>query len=137
MDGKALLQQLESAFNKHDVQAFEQYFVPDYRSEQPSHPARDLHGRDMLLKNWRANFDEMPDFSATLVRTSVDEHTLWAEWEWRGTRRDNTQLHMKGVTIFGVAQHKIQWARLYVEPVEKNGAGIEAAVQQVMHGKNA
>jgi len=35
----------------------------------------------------------------------------------------------------GVEGGKIKWGRLYVEPVEMNGKGIEAAVEEVMHGK--
>ena len=35
----------------------------------------------------------------------------------------------------GKEEGKITWSRLYVEPVEMNGKGIEAAVAEVMHGK--
>jgi hypothetical protein len=38
---------------------------------------------------------------------------------------------MAGVIIFGVRAERIAWARLYVEPVEQEGEGIEAAVRDM------
>ena len=38
---------------------------------------------------------------------------------------------MAGVIVFGVRDGRIAWARLYVEPIERDGAGIEAAVRQM------
>jgi hypothetical protein len=37
--------------------------------------------------------------------------------------------------IMGIQEGRITWGRLYVEPVEVNGKGIEAAMEEVMHGK--
>ncbi|HYC27790.1 MAG TPA: nuclear transport factor 2 family protein, partial [Chitinophagaceae bacterium] len=82
-----------------------------------------------------ANFNEMPDFSAQLLRQAISNDWMWAEWEWQGTRHDKSRLLMRGVTIMGVQDGKIKWGRLYVEPVEAGGKGIEAAVEEVMHGK--
>ena len=42
---------------------------------------------------------------------------------------------MRGVMIMGVEEDKITWGRLYVEPVELTGKGIDAAVKEVMQGK--
>jgi len=36
---------------------------------------------------------------------------------------------MAGVIVFGIRERRVAWARLYVEPVEQRGAGIEAAVR--------
>jgi len=135
MNGEQLLVQLKSAFNTHDIDAFEKCFAANYRSEQPAHPNRSFEGRGILVENWLSNFREMPDFSAEMLSTSITGNEIWAEWEWRGTRQDKSELHMKGVTIFGIAEEKIQWAKLYIEPVEKNGSTIAVAIQQVMHGK--
>jgi hypothetical protein len=33
---------------------------------------------------------------------------------------------MLGVAIFGVRENHLTWGRLYMEPVQKPGAGIEA-----------
>ena len=38
---------------------------------------------------------------------------------------------MAGVIVFGVRDDAIAWARLYVEPVEQAGAGIDAAVRDM------
>ncbi len=36
---------------------------------------------------------------------------------------------MAGVIVFGVRDGRFAWARLYIEPVERAGAGIDAAVR--------
>ena len=38
---------------------------------------------------------------------------------------------MAGVIVFGIREGLVAWARLYVEPVEQGGAGIEAAVRDM------
>jgi hypothetical protein len=38
---------------------------------------------------------------------------------------------MAGVIIFGTRAGTVAWARLYVEPVEQGGAGIDTAVRQI------
>jgi hypothetical protein len=32
-------------------------------------------------------FAEIPDFTAELIRSAVDEDMVWAEWLWRGRSR--------------------------------------------------
>ena len=135
MDLETLLLKLENAFNTHDIKLLIECFDENYSSEQPVHPDRDFHGQEQVKKNWASNFDEMPDFSAHLLRHAISNNSIWAEWEWHGTRQDKSRLFMRGVTIMGVEGGKIKWGRLYVEPVEMNGKGIEAAVEEVMHGK--
>jgi hypothetical protein len=135
MNRESLLFKLNNAFNSRDIEALVAYFDEHYHSEQPVHPDRTFQGRQQVRKNWASNFDEMPDFSAQLVRHAVNNDTVWAEWEWRGTRKDKSKLIMRGVMIMGIKEDKITWGRLYVEPVETNGKGIEAAVEEVMHGK--
>ena len=135
MDAETLLFKLRDALNTHDIEAFVTCFDENYKSEQPAHPARTFQGREQVKKNWASNFEEMPDFSAQLIRHAINHDLLWTEWEWQGTRKDNSKLLMRGVLIMGVAEGKITWGRLYVEPVEESGQGIEAAVEEVMHGK--
>lgn len=135
MDAEALLFKLKDALNAHDIEAFVACFDDNYYSEQPVHPDRTFQGREQVRRNWASNFDEMPDFSAQLIRHAINKDSIWTEWEWQGTRRDNSKLFMRGVMIIGVHEDKITWGRLYVEPVEMNGKGIEAAVAEVMHGK--
>jgi hypothetical protein len=38
---------------------------------------------------------------------------------------------MAGVIVLGVREDRIAWARLYVEPVEQAGAGIDVAVRDM------
>ena len=38
---------------------------------------------------------------------------------------------MAGVIVMGVQDASIKWARLYVEPVEAAGEGIDAAVREM------
>ncbi|MCU7551365.1 nuclear transport factor 2 family protein [Chitinophagaceae bacterium LB-8] len=135
MDAETLLFKLRDALNTHDIEAFVACFDENYYSEQPAHPARTFQGREQVRKNWASNFEEMPDFSAQLIRHAISHDTLWTEWEWQGTRRDTSKLFMRGVMIMGVEEGKITWGRLYVEPVEVSGKGIEGAVAEVMHGK--
>ena len=136
MNPESLLFKLKSAFNTHDIHSLIECFNEDYSSEQPVHPDRTFHGSEQVKKNWASNFDEMPDFSADLLRYSITNESVWAEWEWHGTRKDKSKLFMRGVTIMGVENSKIKWARLYVEPVEMSGKGIESAIEEVMHGKS-
>jgi hypothetical protein len=36
---------------------------------------------------------------------------------------------MAGVILFGVREGRIMWGRLYMEPVEEGGEGIDEAVR--------
>jgi hypothetical protein len=38
---------------------------------------------------------------------------------------------MAGVVVCGVSDGLLGWARLYVEPVEREGGGIDAAVREM------
>ncbi len=53
----------------------------------------------------------------------------WSEWRWHGTHDDGSLLDVAGVIVFGIRDGRVAWARLYVEPIEHAGAGIEAAVR--------
>ncbi len=50
---------------------------------------------------------------------------------WSGTHVDGSPFLMQGVTVMGVREDQIAWARLYMEPVEAGGADIDAAVQDL------
>ncbi len=135
MNAEALLFKMKDAINTRDIESFVQCFSESYASEQPVHPDRAFQGRDQVTKNWSSNFTEMPDFSAQLVRYAIAYDTIWAEWEWQGTRRDTSKLLVRGVMIMSVKEGKFTWGRLYIEPVESNGKGIDASVTEVMLGK--
>ena len=126
-----VVERLNRAINAHDIEAFMDCFQPDYGSEQPAHPDRAFVGAAQVRANWTALFEGVPDFRSELVRATQDSDTVWSEWRWHGTQRDGTTLDMAGVIICGVRDDRMAWARLYVEPVEQAGAGIEAAVKDM------
>ena len=123
--------QLNAAMNAHDIDAFVACFDPGYESEQPAHPERAFRGSDQVRQNWSAVFDGVPDFQSELVRADTAGDVEWSEWRWRGTQTDGTRLDMAGVIVAGVRDGRLAWARLYVEPVEAAGAGIDAAVRRM------
>ncbi len=131
----AVIERMTRAVNRHDLDALAACFAPDYRSEFPAHPDRAFRGHEQMRKNWSQIFGVVPDIEALLLRHASDGDTVWAEWEWRGTRADGTRHVMRGVTIQAVEEDQISWVRLYMEPVEEAGAGTDAAVRQFLAGR--
>jgi ketosteroid isomerase-like protein len=129
--GEQVIARLRAALNAHDVEAFVACFTEDYDSVQPAHPDRAFRGREQVRTNWSEVFTGVPDFRAEIVGTATAGETVWSEWRWTGTRTDGGRLDMAGVIVFGLRDDRIAWARLYVEPVEQQGAGIEAAVRDM------
>lgn len=130
-DRRFVVERMNAAMNAHDIEAFLACFDEEYGSEQPAHPDRAFQGREQVRSNWSAIFEGVPDFRSELVRAAADRDTVWSEWYWHGTQSDGTRLEMVGVIIWGVGEGRILWARLYIEPVEQAGAGIEAAVRRM------
>ena len=128
-ESRFVVDRLNAALNAHDLEAFLACFHEDYGSEQPAHPDRAFQGREQVRTNWSAVFEGVPDFRSELVRAAVDGEIVWSEWRWRGTHSDGPPLDMVGVMVCGVRDGRMSWARLYMEPVEQAGAGIEAAVR--------
>jgi ketosteroid isomerase-like protein len=126
---RLVAERLNAAMNARDIEAFVDCFHEDYDSQQPAHPDRAFRGRDQVRTNWSAIFDGVPDFEAELMAVAASGDTEWSEWRWRGTQSDGTPLDMAGVIVAGVGDGRLRWARLYVEPVEQGGAGIDAAVR--------
>jgi ketosteroid isomerase-like protein len=127
----SVLKRMDRALNAHDIDAFVELFSPDYRSEQPAHPDREFGGREQVRENWGGTFQEVPDFRADLLRSTVSGDTVWSEWDWYGTRKDGSRLEMRGIVLMGVREGQIAWARLYMEFVERGGAGIREAVRRM------
>jgi ketosteroid isomerase-like protein len=120
-----LVERLRQAINRHDLDAFAACFDPDYRSQQPAHPAREFRGRDQVRKNWSTLLQEIPDLEAGM-----------GEWHWHGTRANGERFEMRGVTVMGTCNGRIVWGRLYMEEVEAAGEDIDQAVQRLA-GKNS
>ncbi|MGO4190133.1 nuclear transport factor 2 family protein [Arthrobacter sp. YAF17] len=124
-----VVDRLVSAMNAHDLEAAAALFHEEYRSEQPAHPGRAFTGRAQMHANWAAMFAGIPDFHAETVSTIDAGNTTWSEWSWTGHRTDGKPFHNRGVTIFEIADGLIVAGRLYMEDVERNGGGIEDAVE--------
>ena len=129
--GEQVVARLQAAMNAHDVEAFVACFAEDYDSVQPAHPERAFRGRERVRANWSEVFTGVPDFRAELVRVTAVGDTAWSEWRWQGSQSDGGRLDMAGVIVFGLRDDRVAWARLYVEPVEQDGAGIQAAVRDM------
>jgi ketosteroid isomerase-like protein len=127
----SLADRLARAMNDRDIEAFVALFAEDYDSRQPAHPDRAFRGREHVRENWSTIFAAVPDFRADLVAVEAGPDCLWTEWAWHGTHADGGRLEMAGVIVFGVRDGLFAWARLYVEPVEQDGAGIDAAVDTI------
>ncbi len=121
-----VIQRMLQALNDHDIEVFLGCFAPDYQSEQPAHPNRGFGGKEQVRKNWSGMFASYPDFEAMLLRHTTDAGVVWGEWQWNATG-----LNMAGVTIMGVEDDRIVWARLYMESVEENGQDIDEAVRTI------
>jgi ketosteroid isomerase-like protein len=119
------MERLCRAANERDIEAFVSLIHPDYASEQPAHPDRAFGGREQVRENWTAMFSSMPDFTAEIHAVSTTGDTAWTEWVWRG---GSGGLEMRGVTLFTVRDGLIVGGRLYMEPVEQEGAGIRSVV---------
>jgi len=126
-----VLERLHRAMNEHDVEQFVAGFHDDYRSEQPAHPDRAFGGREQVRENWTMLFAEIPDFTAELIRSAAAGDTVWAEWSWRGQRRDGALFALCGVTLFGTRDGRISWGRLYMEAVTGGEGDIRAAMRRM------
>jgi ketosteroid isomerase-like protein len=124
-------ERLMEAQNSHDAEAMAALFAEDYLSAQPLHPGRGFGGRAQVLANWTSVFEGIPDFSTELVAASVDGHTEWGEWVWRGHHTDGSPFEMRGVTILVIRDGFVAEGRLYMEPVEVSGGDIEEAVREL------
>ena len=129
--GSLVTERIAEAMKAHDADAFADCVTEDYDSAQPAHPDRAFRGREQVRRNWSAIFAGVTDFSAELVRADAAGDVEWSEWRWRGTREDGSVLDDAGVMVCGVGDGRIRWARLYVEPVERGGAGIDAVVRRM------
>ncbi|TFV86572.1 nuclear transport factor 2 family protein [Blastococcus sp. CT_GayMR16] len=143
-DVPAALGSLFRAINGHDPVAVAACFVPEYLNETPVHPSRGFSGRAQVRENWSHILAAVPDLAAVLVRwgTSAprDPATLWAEWDWSGTRGDGTHMRMRGVTVLGIGSagaadtgdDAIRWSRFYMEEVDAESVAVATAVERTV-----
>src|SRR5215213_11146582 len=67
-----------------------------------------------------------PTLEARVLRQSTEGDVVWNEWLWSATG-----LQMAGVTVVGIREGQISWARLYMEPVEQAGQDIDEAMRTI------
>jgi ketosteroid isomerase-like protein len=130
--GLALATRLRDAVNRHDLDAMAACFAVDFVNQTPAHPSRSFRGRDQVRRNWGQIFAAVPDLEAEMIASAVHGDTLWTEWEMRGTRIDGGRHLMRGVSIFEAGGGELASVRFYLEPVEQDGVGIDAAVASVV-----
>jgi SnoaL-like protein len=126
-----VLERLTEAQNSRDADLFASFFAADYQSDQPVHPERSFTGQMQVLENWSSVFAGVPDFRADLLATCSDGDVEWGEVDWSGHYADGSSFAMRGVIIVTIRDDKIAAGRLYVEPVERSGGDIDAAVERM------
>ena len=127
LNPKLVVERLRTAFNDHNVDALVDCCDSFYLGEEPAHPNRAFRGREKGRTQWSAILERVPNFQTEIVRTATDDDVVWTEWYWHGRATDKTKLEMRGVTILGVKENRIMWSRIYMEPVQAAGPGLEAA----------
>lgn len=130
----AVVERLRDAMNEHDLEALVDVFDPDVVSETPAHPQRTFRGADQVRRNWEQILAGVPDLRAELLDVVSHRDTVWAEWDWHGTRRDGSPHRMRGVTILRLNGTRVDSVHFYMEPVEVDGVGPDAAVRQIISG---
>jgi ketosteroid isomerase-like protein len=117
----AVIRRLCAAIEQRDMQALLDCFAPDYRSEHPLHPHDAYEGRAQIERTWSRPLRDARDLDVDLLRCAVDGDVIWTEWRWRGNWPNGTSFELAGVIIFGVADDRIAWGRLYMEPLPADG----------------
>lgn len=135
MDPSQLIERLRQSVDDHDLDAIVACFARDYRNETPAHPGRGFEGREQVRTNWQRIFAGVPNISARVLRTAVTANTVWSEWEMDGTRLDGVPQVLRGVIIFGVTGGHLEWARFYLEPVDTDVGGVDAAVAKIVEAE--
>jgi ketosteroid isomerase-like protein len=129
-DPRAVIARIGAALNAQDVDALVECFADDYVLEAPAHPALGFSGAAQVRKNQKAALAAVPDLRVAVVRTAAEGATAWAEWEWCRTGRDGSPHLMRSVTINGIREGRVAWARLFMEPVEIDGPDVETAIRR-------
>ncbi len=130
-DPRFLLERLLAAVNGHDLDGLVACFDEDYVNVNPAHPQRGFRGSEQVRRNWSQIFAGVPDVQARVLRSAVDGATLWSEWEMSGARNDGAAFDMRGVFIFGVADGRAKWARMFLEPVEETSGDANALLARI------
>lgn len=126
-----VIHRLLKAGNEHNLPGLIACMAANYQSGPPAHPDRAFQGREHVEKNWSAMFEEIPDFRMELLDLAFNGDRVWIECKWSGTLKDQTPFHWRGVTIFTVEGNEITAGRLYMEPVQESGPGIDETMKKI------
>lgn len=85
--------------------------------------------------NWTALLEAMPDLRVDIEGYAVNGADVWTELHVHGTRDDGTAFEVRGVTITTVVDGRITAGRIFLEPVDTNGATIDDAMAQWATGE--
>src|SRR5947209_15717763 len=83
-----VIERLQAAINRHDLDAMVACFAPEYVGTFPAHPDRVAHGPAGVRENWSQIFGLVPDLKADILGSAEEGGIVWTEWQWTGTRRD-------------------------------------------------
>jgi ketosteroid isomerase-like protein len=120
-----LLEQMRAALDAHDLDTFVGYFRDDYVGERPRHPGSKISTRADVRNNWAEVISDVPDLRVDIPAAVEDGNTIWSEWRAYGTARSGAMLELRGVIIFGIQDDLVAWSRMYLEPVEQEGLGLD------------
>jgi len=124
----ALLDQLVTSTNAHDLDALVDCFAVDYEHTDPAHPVRSFTGAAQVHKNWAALFAAVPDIHLDVQQRVLSGESFWLEGRQVGTRRDGQPMDNQMVFIAHVSGGRIASAHIYVTPVEQAGPDIDAVI---------
>jgi ketosteroid isomerase-like protein len=136
-DAPEVVNRLLTATNAHDLAELTRCFAADYVNLTPAHPQRSFTGRHQVHANWEQLFASIPDLSARIVSSAVDDDRIWSEWVMTGTRLDGSAHEMAGVIVFTVADGAIARASFYLEPVERVSGTVGDAVRRQATGESS
>ena len=132
-DPLATIHRLIDATNSHDLDRVVACFADDYTLVSPSHPHRAFRGSDQVRRNWSQIFAGFPISSPTPAVGRRRRRRLDRMGDV-GTRPDRAAHRMAGVFVFGVIDDRIQWGRMFLEPVDEAGGDINAALRAQVSG---
>ena len=124
-DPRDVLERQLHALNAHDLDALEDTFHEDLKSEDFVHPSQSFVGRDQVVRNWQLVISNVPNLKAELLGSAVDGDTVWSEWRMYGTHRGGKMFDVYGVTVSEVRDGRIAASRRYLAPVAAGTETIE------------
>lgn len=118
----ALLDAVQDAFNRHDVNAILSYFVEDCEwlmARGPEHRVgRLLSGKQAIGEVLTARFAQIPDMRWEDMTHAAFGDRAMSEWTVRGTTTDGAKLDYLGCDLWLLQNDKIKRKDTYWKSVE-------------------